>query len=148
MYGRRGWEFSGNSEFNCEIFIAPSSFAQLAHPLCAKRRRGGLMFCCCFFIFIHVLVIFVRPIILTSRPIGPIFTKFAGLVELWPQMNDLKLCFSVPQWTLMQQTILWAKSTSDTHLVVCVTFARAAPPAYDKKYSCYAGRMQPNYLIR
>ena len=27
-------------------------------------------------------------------------------------------------------------------------FARAAPPAYDKKGNCYAGRKQTNYLIR
>jgi len=39
-----------------------------------------------FFIFKIFLVTFVTPII--SASIGPIFTKFAGLVELWPQMND------------------------------------------------------------
>jgi len=30
---------------------------------------------------------------ITSTSTGPIFTKFAGLVELWPWMNDLKLFF-------------------------------------------------------
>jgi len=38
--------------------------------------------------------------------------------------------------------------TSNTHLVVCMTFARAAPPAYDKKDNCCAGRKQTNYLTR
>ena len=42
----------------------------------------------CFF---YILVISIRPIISTST--GPIFTKFAGFVELWPWMNDLKLFF-------------------------------------------------------
>ena len=32
--------------------------------------------------------------------------------------------------------------------LVRVSFARASPPAYDKKGSCYAGRRQTNYLIR
>jgi len=39
-------------------------------------------------------------------------------------------------------TIFWAKSTSNTHLVVRMTFARAAPPANDKKGNCYALRRQ------
>jgi len=34
--------------------------------------------------------------------------------------------FSIPQWTLPWQPILWAKSTSNTHLLVRMTFARAA----------------------
>ena len=29
-----------------------------------------------------------------------------------------------------------------------MTFARAAPPAYENKSNCYAGRRQRNYLIR
>ena len=41
-----------------------------------------------------------------------------------------------------------AKSTSTPRLVFCMTFARAAPPAYDKKIGCYAGRSQTNCLIR
>ena len=103
-------------------------FDLLAHRLCVKRRRGGLMFCWCFFIFSCIYEHFIdsiKPIISTST--WPIFTKFAGLVELW-------------------QPILWAKSTSFPHLVVRMTFARAAPPAYDKKGNCYAGRKQTNYL--
>jgi len=59
-----------------------------------------------------------------------------------------EVIFSIPQGTLPWQPILWAKSTSNTHLVVRVTFARAAPPAYDKKGNCCAGRRQTNYLIR
>jgi len=34
------------------------------------------------------------------------------------------------------------------HLAVRMTFARAAPPAYDKKGNCYAERRQTNYLTR
>ena len=63
----------------------------LAHPLFTRRRWGGLMFCWCFTFCYTCLVISVRPIISTSTE--PIFTKFAGLLELWPQMNDLKLFF-------------------------------------------------------
>jgi len=117
-----------------------------AHPICAIRRRGGLMFCCFFYKFNNISVIFVRPIISTST--GPIFTEFAGLVELRPQMNDRKLFFSIPQGTLPWQPIFWAKSTFNTHLIVRMTFARAAPPAYDLKRHCCAGRMQTNYLTR
>ena len=36
----------------------------------------------------------------------------------------------------------------DLQSTACMTFARAAPPAYDKKGSRYAGRRQTNYLIR
>jgi len=99
------------------------------------------MFCIC--LFIYILVNSVRPIISTST--GLIFTKVAGLVELLPQMNELKLFFDTST-DLPWQLILWAKSTSNTHLVVRVTFARAAPPAYDNKGNCYAGRRQTNYL--
>jgi len=35
------------------------------------------------------------------------------------------------------QPILWTKSSSNTDVVVRVTFAEAAPPAYVKKISCY-----------
>ena len=87
------------------------------------------------------------PIISTST--GPIFTKYAGLVERWRQMNDLTLFFlSIPRGTLPWQPIFWTKSTSIPHIVVRTTFARAAPPAYDKKGSCYAGHRQTNYLMQ
>jgi len=59
-----------------------------------------------------------------------------------------EVIFSISQGTLPWQPILWAKSTSNTHLVVRMTFARAAPPAYVKNCSCCAGRRQTNYLIR
>ena len=38
-----------------------------------------------------------------------------------------KLFFSISQGTLPWQLILWAKSTSNPHLLVRMTFARAAP---------------------
>jgi len=64
---------------------------------------------------------------------GPIFAKFAGLAELCPEMNRLKLFLSISQGTLPWQPILWAKSTSIPHHVVRMTFARATSPAYNKK---------------
>ena len=69
----------------------------LIHPLCAKRRRRGLM----AYVLLLFLVISVRPIISTSS--GPIFPKFAGLVDLWPYLNNLKLFFSIPEGTLLNQ---------------------------------------------
>jgi len=44
-----------------------------------------------FYSLLYSLVISVRPIISTST--RPTFTKCAGLVELWPLMNELKLFF-------------------------------------------------------
>jgi len=55
---------------------------------------------------------------------------------------------SIPRGTLPWQPIFWTKSTSIPHIVVRTTFARAAPPAYDKKGSCYAGHRQTNYLMQ
>ena len=51
------------------------------------------MFCLrfIFILFFFIFNDFVRPIISTST--GTIFTKFAGLVEPWLWMNDLKLGF-------------------------------------------------------
>jgi len=46
------------------------------------------------FYFFNISVISVRPIISTSTEL--IFTKFAGSVELWPQINDVKLIFFDP----------------------------------------------------
>jgi len=80
------------------------------------------MFCCRFYIFLGPTD-FCQTIISTST--GPIFTTFAGLVELWLQMNDLKLFFSIPQGTLPWQPILLTKSTSIPHLAVRMTFAKA-----------------------
>ena len=55
----------------------------------------------------NILAISVRPIISTSS--GPIYSEFAGLIELWLLMNDLKLLFSITQGTLPWQPIVWAK---------------------------------------
>jgi len=95
-------------------------------------------------------VISVRPIISTST--GPIFTKFTGLVELWPWMNDVKLFFFDLSRDVAIATNFFFGGGIDlqytnTHRVVHMTFARAAP-AYNKKGNCYAGRRQTNYLIR
>jgi len=54
---------------------------------------------------------------------------------------------SIPQGTLSWQPILWAKLTFFPHLVVRMSFARAAPPAYDKdgQLLCTAAHRQTNY---
>ena len=48
------------------------------------------------------------------------------------EQSKSEVIFFDPQRTLPWQPILWAKSTSNTHLVVRMIFARAAPPAYNK----------------
>jgi len=53
----------------------------------ARRAYVSLLFFN-IYLFIYCLV---RPIISTST--GPIFTEFAGLVELWLWVNDLKFPF-------------------------------------------------------
>jgi len=54
----------------------------------------------------------------------------------------MNVIFSISQGMLPLQPFFGAKSTSNTHLVVRMTFARAAPPANDKKGNCYALRRQ------
>jgi len=44
-----------------------------------------------FYVFKNILTIFSDPIISAST--RPIVAKFAGLVELWPQVIDVKLFF-------------------------------------------------------
>ena len=58
--------------------------------------------------------------------------------------------FSISEGTLPWNQFCVTKSQIDLHsnLVLRMTFARAAPLAYDKKGNCYAGRRQTNYLIR
>ena len=41
-----------------------------------------------------------------------------------------------------------SKMISNAHLVVCMTLARVAPQAYDKKGNCYVGRRQTTYLTQ
>ena len=53
----------------------------------APLARGSC-FAAVLFIFKNMSVTSVRPII--SMSTRPTFTKYAGLVELWPWMNDLK----------------------------------------------------------
>jgi len=74
-----------------------------------------------------------------------IAAKTAGLIVI------ITIIFSICQGMLPWQPILWAKyiyTPFHTHLVLRLTFARAAPPAYDKKGNCYEGHGQTNYLIR
>jgi len=63
-------------------------------------------------------------------------------------MNDLRLFFFDPPRDVAVATNFVGRIDLQYYLVVRMTFARAAPPAYDKKGNCYAGRRQTNYLIR
>ena len=57
----------------------------------------------------------VRPLICTSA--GPIFTQFAGMVELWLYMNDLKLLFFDPSRDVAVATNFMGKlDLQSTHL--------------------------------
>jgi len=60
-----------------------------------------------------------------------IFTKFAGLVEVRPWLNDLKLFFDSSR-----DVAVATNFAGKIDLVVHMTFARAALPAYDKKDNC------------
>ena len=98
----------------------------LAHPWCSKRRQGGLMFCCCLKIFSW----FQSHQLSQHLPDWPIFTKFAEFVELWPSTHDLKLFFFDPARNVAMATNFVSKiDLHSSHLVVLITFARAAPPA-------------------
>ena len=77
-------------------------FVVLFEYNCAAE--GGLNVLPLFYIFFFIfLTIFVRPIISTSTE--PIFAKFAGLVELWQLMNELRLVFFICEGTLPWQSI-------------------------------------------
>jgi len=94
------------------------------------------------FYFFHILVISVGPIISTST--RPIFTKFCRIGRTSVVDERSEVIFFRSLRGVVVATNLWTKSTYNSHLVVHMRFARAAPPAYDKK----AGRRQTNYLIR
>jgi len=66
--------------------ISPPALCEL--PV---RRAYVLLLFYVFKNILTILVISVGPIISAST--RPIFAKFAGLVELWPQMIDVKLFF-------------------------------------------------------
>jgi len=61
------------------------TFGLISPPGCSGLRSASV------YLFIIFLSISVGPIISTST--GPIFTKFAGLVELWLYMRDMELVF-------------------------------------------------------
>ena len=94
------------------------------------------MFCCCFFINV---------ILSDLRQTNYLNIHQTDLYEICTDGRTVavddraEVIFSIPQGTLPWQPILWAKSTLIPHLVVRVTFAKAAPPAYDKKDSYHAG---------
>ena len=58
-----------------------------------------------------------------------------------------QVIYSIAQETLLWQPILWAKSTSKLHVVVCVTFAKALHRHSTRRAICYAGHRPTDYLI-
>jgi len=116
------------------LFAVASERRVLVFPTVLRgAQASGANVLLLFFIFFNYIFSgFCQTSYLNIRT-GPIFAKFAGLAELCPEMNHLKLFLSISQGTLPWQPILWAKSTSIPHHVVRMTFARAAPPAYNKK---------------
>jgi len=89
------------------------------------------MFRCCLKTF---LVISVRHLNIYRTDLHEIF-RIARTLAVDERSE---VSFLISRRTLPWQPILWAKSTSITHLVVRLAFARAAPPAYDKKGNCSA----------
>ena len=87
-------------------------------------------------------LITVTQIISTST--GPISTKFARLVKLWPSMNDLKLFFLSLKGCCRGNQ--FCGHNRPPSLILRMTFTRAAP-AY-KNGNCYARHRQTNCLIR
>ena len=96
------------------------------------------MFCGCFVFLLHFSDF------CQTNYLNICLTDLNEICRIGRKMNDLKLFFDPSR----DVAVLWAKSTSIANLVVRMTFTRAAPPAYDKKGSCYAGRRQTNYLTR
>jgi len=87
-------------------------------------------------------LITVTQIISTST--GPISTKFARLVKLWPSMNDLKLFFLSLKGCCRGNQ--FCGHNRPPSLILRMTFTRAAP-AY-KNGNCYARHRQTNGPIR
>jgi len=91
------------------------SFPLLARPGCAKRSpRWTCVLPLFLTYFIFILTIFVGPIISLSS--GPIFTKFAGLVELWLLMKDLKLVFRPSRNVAVATNFCWFYRLLSTEL--------------------------------
>jgi len=119
-------------------------FYLLVHPLCAKRRRGGFMFCWCF-IFLYIFIDFCQTSYLNIYR-----TDLHGICSIGRTLtaDERPEVIFDPSRDVTVATNFVDKSTCIPHLVVRMTFARAAPPAYDKNGNCYPGRMQTYYIIR
>jgi len=76
--------FNANSRKFLEQFISPPALreAQVKRAYLFIYNENRTKVHNVLLLFKNILVISVRPIISTST--GQIFTKFAGLVELWP----------------------------------------------------------------
>ena len=106
------------------------------NPPGSAARAGSCSAC-----FLYTLYLFwtisVRSIISTATE--SIFTKFSGLVELWLQMNELKLVYRSLKGRYL-----------GNHFFVLSAFihrtAFAWHSVYDKKCKCCDGRRQTNYM--
>ena len=104
----------------------------MAHPLCTKLRRGGCL--CCFLFkkcdfcetnYLNIYRTNLHEICMICRTLA---------------VDEQSEVIFYPSRDVAVATNFVAKSTSNTGLVVRMTFTRAAPPAYDKNDNCYAGR--------
>ena len=101
------------------------------------------MFCCCFKKYFSD---FCQPNYLNIFQTD--LHEICTVGRIFAVAERPEVILSISQGTLPWQPILWAKSQIHLHsnLVVRITFARAAPPANDKKGNYYAGRRQTNKL--
>ena len=65
----------------------------LAHPLCAKRRRGTIMLCCCFKNILLVISVIPNYLNICQTDLHEI----CRIGRTLPYTNDLKLFFSIPK---------------------------------------------------
>ena len=104
----------------------------LAHP--ASSRRLGYMFCCCLF-FNDFCQTNCLNIYRTDH------RQIYRICKTLVINKRLKVSFSIHQWKLPWQPILWVKSKPNTHSWIRVTLARAA---YNKKCNFCARCRQAN----
>jgi len=127
MAAKTSWHRYGTKLRHCHPVYKCRTFhaAFLAHPLCAKHRRGGLMFCSCFYLHFSDLC--------QTNYLDIYRTDLHEICRVGRWIKLSVIIFSIPQGTLPWQPILWTKSTFFPQLVVRMTFARSAPPAYNNR---------------
>jgi len=105
------------------VGFLPANLGDILMPLagsgCAKRSRKSAYVLPLFliYLFIYFLTILVRPVIIAT-------TRFATLVELWLQMNDLKLVFPSLEGRCRGNPILYATFRPNLQNLARMPFAR------------------------